>query len=207
VAQWFLTARASHRTCAAHHRPGHRAVTVLTVESAQAPVTAGRHCYPCRGGPPFVLLYYALLTIGTASVPSVQAKWSALTSCSFCTELLLGGTSYRSRAMEFSAPSSFSSHALTSRRSPAASRPTSATPPPMTCYLSRCHLPPHHCDAHRQPPHLVSASPSDPPDQVHLHMGLPLTTTFLADSPPTGWNRPTELRRWWRGKTSPASAP
>jgi hypothetical protein len=108
VAQWFLTARASHRTCATHHRPGHRAVTMLTVESAQAPVTAGRHRYPCRGGPPFVLLYCALLTIGTTSVPSVQAKWSALTSCSFCTELLLGGTSYRSRAMEFSAPSSSS---------------------------------------------------------------------------------------------------
>jgi hypothetical protein len=51
AAQWVLTTRASHRTHATRHWPGHHAVTVLAVVSAQAPVTAShRHC-PCRGGP------------------------------------------------------------------------------------------------------------------------------------------------------------
>jgi hypothetical protein len=86
---------------------------------------------------------------------------------------------------------SFSSHASTSRRSLATSRPTSATPsPPMTCCLSHRRLPVHH----RLLP-LVSTSPSDPLDLVHRCTVLPLTTTFPANSPLAGRNRPAEPRR------------
>jgi hypothetical protein len=49
--QRVLTARASHWTRAAHHRPGHHAVTAITPENVSALVTAGCHRCPCRGGP------------------------------------------------------------------------------------------------------------------------------------------------------------
>jgi hypothetical protein len=138
------------------------------------------------------------------SVPSVRAIRSASTPCTFYTELLPGALP--TEAGQWSSPHrhlppheltakchapSFSSRASTSRRSPATSRPTSATPsPPMTCCLSHRRLPVHH-----QLLPLVSASPSDPLDLVRRCTVLPLTTTFPANSPLAGRNRPAEPRR------------
>jgi hypothetical protein len=148
-----------------------------------------------------------------AYVPSVRAIRSASTPCTFYTEFLPGAPATkvgrqsspchrlppRELTIECCAPS-FSSHALTSRRSPASSQPTSATPSlSMTYCPSRHRLSPHRCEPRHQPPPLVSASPSNPSDPVHHRMGLPLTTTFPANSLSAGRNRPAEPRRWMGG--------